>query len=108
MPTSAALCLAHVWSVAYEGTDPSGASVADVWAGPLAGGEWSLTLHNRADATANVTAAWDLLGVDPARALCVRDELSGETEGPVAGGVSRALGAHDVAPLRVWAPPCGW
>jgi len=55
-----------------------------------------------------VTASWALLGVDPARELCVRDELSGATEGPVAGGVSRALDAHDVAPLRVWAPPCGW
>jgi len=108
VPTSAALCLAHVWSVAYEGTDPSGTSLADVWAGPLAGGEWSLTLHNRASSAANVTASWALLGVDPARELCVRDELSGATEGPVAGGVSRALDAHDVAPLRVWAPPCGW
>ena len=110
VPTPAAMCLAHVLSVAYAGTDPSDSSQseADVWAGPLSPGRgWALALHNRAAATANVSASWAVLGVDDSTALCVEDLWTGQTgAAPVTGGVTRELEAHDVAPLRVFPPPC--
>lgn len=110
VPAPAALCLAHVLSVAYEGTDPLtwSTSQADVWGGPLAGGEFSLALHNRAAVAANVSTTWTVLGLDAATALCVQDLFAGgAVAGPVAGGVTRELDAHDVAALRVWPPSDG-
>ena len=105
VPAPAALCLAHVLSVAYAGTDPSGSSAADVWGGPLAGGDFVLALHNRAPARANVSAALGALGVPPGP-LCALNLLTGERAGPLAGSVSAVLDAHDIAPLRLSAPPC--
>ena len=105
VPAPAALCLAHVLSVAYAGTDPSGASAADVWGGPLAGGDFVLALHNRAPAAATVSAALGQLGVPPGP-LCALNLLTGERAGPLADSVSAALQAHDIAPLRLSQPPC--
>lgn len=105
VPAPAALCLANVLSVAYEGTDPSGESLADVWGGPLAGGAFVLVLHNRANATANVSAAFGEFGV-PSGPLCARDLFTGAASGPLSGGVERELASHDVAALRLSQPPC--
>ena len=105
VPALEPLCLARVLSVAYAGTDPSGPAAADVWGGPLAGGDFALALHNRADAPASVTAALGALGV-PAGPVCVTDLWTGAVSGPVTGSVTRQLDTHDVAPLRLSAPPC--
>lgn len=106
LPTYAAHCLAHVLSVAYEGTDPSqfSTSAADVWGGPLAGGDFVLGLHNRAASAANVSVAFDTFGI-PAGPLCATDLWTGASE-VLATGVSAVLDAHDVAPFRLSAVPC--
>ena len=107
VPAAAPLCLAHVLSVAYAGTDPSGTSQADVWGGPLSGGAFAVALHNRAAAPANVSLALGTLGV-PAGPVCVQDMLTGAQQGLVQAGGSlvRELQAHDIAPLRLTPPPC--
>ena len=64
-----------------------------------------LALHNRAPARANVSAALGALGVPPGP-LCALNLLTGERAGPLAGSVSAVLDAHDIAPLRLSAPPC--
>lgn len=107
VPAPAALCLAHVLSIAYQGTDPSGTSQADVWGGPLAGDAYVLGIHNRANVPANVTAPWSALaGVLPNTAFCVKDLFAGTTYGPVTDGVTLPLAAHDTAALRLTKPPC--
>jgi len=104
LPAPAALCLAHVLSVAYAGTDTTGASPFDLWGGPLAGGDFVLALHNRRAAAANVTAELGALGV-PAGPLCATDLFTGAREA-AAAAVTRELGAHDVAVFRLGAGAC--
>lgn len=104
VPSPAALCLAHVLAVSYDGTDPSGTASADVWGGPLANGDYVLALHNRADAAANVTAAFGAFGVPPGP-LCATDLWTGVTTGPLTG-ITRELDSHDIAPFRLSSPPC--
>ena len=58
----------------------------------------------QADAGGRVSAA--AAAAASASGLCVLDLFTGAVEGPVEGGVTRALDAHDVAALRVSAPPC--
>jgi alpha-galactosidase len=107
VPTTVALCLSHVLSVAYAGTDPSGTSVADVWGGALAGNAYVLGIHNRADVPANVSAPWSALtGIPANTSFCVHDLFAGTAYGPVSGGVTLALTAHDTAALRLTSPPC--
>ena len=106
LPTYAAHCLAHVLSVAYEGTDPTqfSTSLADIWGGPLANGDFVVGLHNRASTAANVSVAFGAFGVPPGP-LCVTDLWTNSSE-VLSTSLSRMLDAHDVAPFRLSAAPC--
>jgi len=106
VPAPSALCLSHVLSVAYAGTDPTdeSTSIADIWGGPLANEEFVVLLHNRASTTANVSTSFNMLGLEDQ--MCVEDLFTGNNEGPLSGGITRELEAHDVAAFRLSSTPC--
>jgi hypothetical protein len=54
--------------------DYHNAAATQVYAGPLAGGQWAVVLVNRDDVdAASITLNWNDLGVDPATSFIVRD-----------------------------------
>lgn len=105
LPTTRRACLAAVASVANFG---AAAGTVEMWGGPLAGTlTYAVALLNRGARDANVSGTWGLLGAGLADAtFCVRDLWRGVDLGPFARGISMAVGAEDVAMLRLSAPPC--
>ncbi len=87
--------------------DPAGHQAArvskdgdkEVWARPLAGGDWAVGLFNRGDAATQVSAKWSDLKLSGKHK--VRDLWQHEDRGPVDGLFSADVPAHGVMLVRV-------
>ena len=104
VPTYQHHCLAHVLSTQNAGTVSGN---AEVWGGPLAGGEWVMAALNRGDGngTATIALSWAMLGaanVTAASRFDVRDLWAGKLilRGQ-AGGLNATVPAHDIAIYRL-------
>jgi hypothetical protein len=93
-PGAAKSCLARTRDVR------GGAS--EVWAGPLANGDLVVVLFNRNNPSAvNITATWDMLGLEPTIAMHVRDLWAHRDLGTFTGAFTASAEIHGVAALRV-------
>jgi len=91
----AAADLAEGWclDVAAEGT-------LEVWAGPLTGGRWALSLFNRAGAPADIAATWPMFNVSAGASFAVRDVWAAADRGTFTGGyTARAVPQQSVVYL---------
>ncbi len=72
----------------------------EVWAKPLAGGDYAVAIFNRGTAEAKGTAAWKDFGWS-GKSAAVRDLWAHADKGAVEGGYSATVPAHGVVMLRV-------
>ncbi|KAJ3682900.1 hypothetical protein LUZ60_013127 [Juncus effusus] len=70
---------------------------SQVWAGPLSGSRMAVTLWNRCSQAVNITAKFDLLGLDSTLEYSVRDLwLHEDLEENVVGSLGAQVEVHDV------------
>ena len=100
-PTWRHHCLAHVLSTGNRGTQ-SGA--AEVWGGPLSGGDFVVACLNRGSARARITAPFELLEVPGASEFAVRDLWTGKDLGVHKGALAVEVQPHDIEIFRLTPP----
>ena len=109
LPATADYCLSHVLSYNGNVGTGGGGGGSSVWGGPLSGadtplGDYVLALANHATAAANVSAsfAWlEVQGIDSTTPLCGRELFTNTSLGVLKGGVTLAVGAQDLAMIRL-------
>ena len=89
---------------------------AEVWGGPLSGGNFVVLLLNRGNSSARITARWTDFGLDLSRMAVVRDLWLQEDVGIVQGSVSAIVPSHAVKMYKItllsflashyWSPLC--
>ena len=72
-----------------------------VWAKPLAGGEWAVALLNRGKEARDISVAWVELGMPAGAAPSVRDLWSKKDYGSVQTIFTANVASHDVVMVRV-------
>lgn len=77
----------------------------EVWAGPLANGDWVVLILNRSGAAASITASWENLGYSKTTIMSVRDVWHRRALGDYQGSFASLVGAHDTAVIRVTPVP---
>src|SRR5581483_11637650 len=100
------LCNREVVAVDQDKAGHEGYRVAqdgdrEVWAKPLAGGNWAVGLFNRGASAATVTVKWDDLKLSGKHS--VRDLWQHEDRGRVDQSFSAEVPAHGVVMIRVGA-----
>eukprot|EP01122_Echinamoeba_exundans_P008671 TRINITY_DN2914_c0_g1_i2.p1 TRINITY_DN2914_c0_g1~~TRINITY_DN2914_c0_g1_i2.p1 ORF type:complete len:330 (-),score=90.65 TRINITY_DN2914_c0_g1_i2:34-1023(-) len=73
----------------------------EVWAGPLADGDWAVLLLNRSPSSASITADWDSFGFSLTTTMSVRDVWNRQELGNFVGAFTANVGSHDSVVLRV-------
>jgi len=105
VPTYQHHCLAHVLSTQNAGTVSGD---AEVWGGPLAGGEWVMAALNRGAASASIALNWTMLEVPSVTAQTefdVRDLWAKKTLMTAQkGGFRATVPSHDIAIFRLSKP----
>ena len=102
VPTWRHQCLAHVLSVANEGSKPG---ITEVWGGPLVGGAFVLALVNRGNTTADISAKFSLLeaaaAATPGASFHVRDLLNYKDLGVARGEIHGTVPPHDLMVVKL-------
>ena len=83
-------------------TDDVAPGQVEVWAGPLAGGEFVLMLFNRdMPTTVNITATWEEVGLPATAEVTARDVVSHTDLGKAVASFTAAVEVHGVRVLRL-------
>lgn len=102
VPTWRHHCLAHVLSVANEG---SKSGTTEVWGGPLEGGAFVMALVNRGAEAAPITARFDMLeaaaAAAPGASFQVRDLMNHRDLGAMTTDVTLTIPPHDVMIVKL-------
>ena len=101
VPTWRHHCLAHVLS---DDNAPTLAGNAEVWGGPLSGGDYVLALLNRGGASRDIHApfaAFEIPGVGPLSSFDVSDLWHQRTLGNATGAVHATVPPHDMVLYRL-------
>lgn len=72
-----------------------------VWAGPLAGGDVVVLLLNAGNGTVPITVYWDDVGLSAGATVRWTDLWTGRTGSGKNGTITRQVGEHDSAVLRL-------
>ena len=72
-----------------------------VWAGPLAGGDFAVLLLNTGNLTSNITARWADIGIGAGVTVTATDLWTGRTVDTATGSVTAEVATHDNAAFRL-------
>ena len=73
----------------------------DIWVKPLADGAFAVGLHNRGDEDKDIAVNWTALGLSPDAPANVRDLWAADELGTSKGSVTRKVGPHECAVLKI-------
>jgi alpha-galactosidase len=73
----------------------------DIWVKPLADGTFAVGLHNRGDEDAEISVNWATLGLSPDSSANVRDLWTASDLGVCKGSITRKVGPHECAVLKI-------
>lgn len=69
----------------------------EVWAGPLTGGRWAISLFNRQANASSITAAWSMFNVSASTNFNVRDVWAKADKGQATGSITAIVPSQAVA-----------
>jgi hypothetical protein len=72
-----------------------------VWAGPLAGGDFAVLLLNTGNLTSNITARWADIGIGAGVTVTATDLWTGRAVDTATGSVTAEVATHDNAAFRL-------
>ncbi len=76
----------------------------DIWVKPLQNQKWAIGLHNRTDASAEMTIPWSDLGLAPSASAQVRDIWGKKDLGSFTNSFTRTIASHTCVILKISLP----